>query len=126
MNVLTFAQTLCNKLELSYQKDEIRMFKEYSNEYTNPDGWRYHAAEYQRILRDEHNFAYKPYLDDSGSDILVRCETPWNGMPSILARIDKETGAVYAPGAAEPSYNLLDEPSRRELFHRAHYSKRYL
>ena len=122
--VRTALESLSLKLELTYQKDETEMFRAFSDPHKNPDGWKYHSEVYQRILNDEHDFRYHPWIDEDEDYFYLKNEDGRNcGQNQILCRVEKVTGDVFSPVEEAPVANLLDYESKRALLSRTHYNK---
>ena len=116
--VKTALESLAWKLELSYQKEETEMFRKCSDPVFNPDGWRYHADEYRRILSEVHDFRYHLSIVEEG-DFYVLKDTD---KLVILCKAHKDTGDLYSIATGEVVANLLDWESRKALLEGAHYN----
>ena len=116
--VKTALESLAWKLELSYQKEETEMFRKYSDPVLNPDGWRYHADEYRRILSEVHDFRYHLSIVEEG-DFYVLKDTD---KLVIICKAHKDTGDVYSIASGDVVANLLDWDSRKALLESAHYN----
>lgn len=126
MEVLTYAKSLCNALEIDYRLYTIRSHRDSIVREVNMS---YHKEQLDKIAEGSYDFGIQFILEEGRKYYKVVMVN--HGNKSSHAFIDKNDGAVYKSAswkspAKGVRYNLLDAVSREECYRKATWSGGYL